>query len=124
MSAVDPQASDNAQRLNEDALKGRQPDPGLPVKWLCKRDGLIDGMAPNEQASGFAEKGEALPRIARPKRARNGSLSNIHQTNNRSGVQVPGYSSIHHCPKKGHREEQIKQQSLLVHDFQGGECWP
>jgi hypothetical protein len=26
-------------------------------------------------------------------------------------------------PKKDHREEQSKQQSLLVHDFRGGECW-
>ena len=34
------------QRLNEDACKGRQPDPGLPVKWLCKWDGLSVGMAP------------------------------------------------------------------------------
>ena len=57
------------------------------------------------------------------KTARNGPLSNTHQTNNGNGVQVPGYSSIHRTTKKDHREEQSKQQSLLVHDFRGGECW-
>jgi hypothetical protein len=30
-------------------VKADSLDPGLPVKWFCKRNGLIDGMAPNEQ---------------------------------------------------------------------------
>jgi hypothetical protein len=42
--------------------------------------------------------------------------------NNTTGFKCRVTAAFTTPPKKGHREEQIKQQSLLVHDFQGEEC--